>query len=132
MLKKTIEYEDYNGMTRKEDFYFNLTKAEIVEMELSTAGGFAEMVQRIVDAQDAPSIIRVFKDLIFRAFGEKSPDGKRIVKSRELSEAFAQTNAYSELFMELVTDAEAAAKFVKGIMPQDMVTESIPLPANNN
>ena len=117
MLKKKITYTDYNGTERTEDFYFNLTKAEIMEMELGTSGGLAEMIQRIVDAQDAPSIIKVFKDLILKAYGEKSPDGKRFVKSKELSEAFSQTEAYSQLFMELATDADAAAEFVNGIMP---------------
>ena len=123
MLKKTITYTDYNGVQRTENFYFNLTKAEITEMELSTAGGLAEMIQRIVDAQDAPSIIKVFKDLILKAYGEKTADGKRFVKSEEISSAFSQTEAYSILFMELATDAEAAAAFVNGIVPADMQGE---------
>lgn len=117
MLKKKITYTDYNGTERTEDFYFNLTKAEIMEMELGTSGGLAEMIQRIVDAQDAPSIIKVFKDLILKAYGEKSPDGKRFIKSKEISESFSQTEAYSQLFMELATDSVAAAEFVNGIMP---------------
>ena len=117
MLKKTMEYTDYNGVSRKEDFYFNLTKAEIAEMEMSTAGGLAEMIQRVVDAQDAPAIIKIFKELILKAYGVKSPDGKRFIKSKELSDEFCQTEAYSELFMELATDADAAAKFVNGIVP---------------
>lgn len=119
MLKKTIEFEDYNGLKRKEDHYFNLSKAEIMEMELSTTGGFAEMIQKIVDAQDTPAIVKVFKDLILKAYGEKSPDGRQFIKSPELSQAFAQTEAYSELFMELATDADAAAAFINGIVPVD-------------
>ena len=118
MLKKKITYTDYNGVERSEDFYFNLSKAELMEMEMGTAGGFAEMLKRIVDAQDAASIIKVFKELVLKAYGEKSDDGKRFVKSKELSEAFSQTEAYSMLFMELATDADAAAKFVNGIMPE--------------
>ena len=117
MLKKTITYNDYNGNERTEDFYFNLTKAEIMEMELGTTGGLAEMLTRIVAAQDAPAIIKVFKDLVLKAYGEKSPDGKRFIKSEELSTAFSQTEAYSQLFMELATDADEAAKFVNGIVP---------------
>lgn len=117
MLKKTITYPDYNGLDRTEDFYFNLTKAEIMEMELSTTGGLSEMISRIVAAKDAPAIIKVFKELILKAYGQKSPDGKRFVKSAELSEEFAQTEAYSILFMELATDADAAAKFVNAIVP---------------
>ena len=117
MLKKTIEFVDYNGVERKEDFYFNLTKAEIMEMELSTSGGLAEMIQRIVKAQDAPAIIKIFKELVLKAYGEKSPDGKRFIKSEEISTAFSQTEAYSQIFMELATDSDAAAAFVNGIVP---------------
>ena len=117
MLKKTITYVDYNGTERKEDFYFNLSKAEIMEMEMGTTGGMVEMINRIVAAQDAPAIIDVFKKMILKAYGEKSADGKRFIKSKEISEAFSQTEAYSQLFMELATDADAAAKFVNGIVP---------------
>ena len=117
MLKKTITYVDYNGTERKEDFYFNLSKAEIMEMEMGTTGGMVEMINRIVAAQDAPAIIDVFKKMILKAYGEKSADGKRFIKSKEISEAFSQTEAYSQLFMELATDADAASKFVNGIVP---------------
>lgn len=119
MLKKTIKYTDYNGVERNEDFYFNLTKAEITEMELSTTGGLAEMINRIVAAQDTPGIVKVFKQVILQAYGQKSPDGKRFIKSEQLSEEFAQTEAYSILFMELATDAEKAAAFINGIVPQN-------------
>lgn len=124
MLKKTIPYTDYNGNQREEDYYFNLSKAEIMEMELSTAGGLAEMIQNVVKAQDGPSIMKIFKDIILKAYGEKSPDGKRFIKSEELSTAFSQTEAYSVLFMELVTDADAAAKFINGIIPADVAKEA--------
>ena len=117
MLKKTITYTDYNGAERTEDFYFNLSKAEVMEMEMSTSGGLAEMITRIVAEQDAPAIIKIFKELVLKAYGQKSPDGKRFIKSEEMSIAFSQTEAYSKLFMELATDADAAAKFVNGIIP---------------
>ena len=117
MLKKTITYNDYNGTERTEDFYFNLTKAEIMEMEMSTTGGLAEMITKIVATKDAPAIIKIFKELILKAYGEKSPDGKRFIKSEEISTAFSQTEAYSQLFMELATDADAASTFVNGIVP---------------
>ena len=119
MLKKTIKYTDYNGVERTEDFWFNLSKAEIMEMELSTTGGLAELIQKIVKEQDAPAIIKILKDLILKAYGEKSPDGKRFIKSDEIAVAFSQTEAYSNLFMELATDADVAAKFVNGIIPAD-------------
>lgn len=124
MLKKTIKFEDYNGVERTEDFYFNLSKAEIMEMEMSTAGGLAEMITKIVATQDQPAIIKIFKDLILKAYGEKSPDGKQFLKEdengRPLYNKFKQTEAYSILFMELATDSDAASKFVNGIVPADM------------
>lgn len=125
MLKKTVTYTDYNGITRTEDFYFNLTKAEIAEMEMSTAGGYAEMLNKIVAAQDAPSLIKIWKELLLKAYGEKSLDGKRFIKSEEISTAFSQTEAYSILFMEFATDADSAAKFVNGIMPADLQQTSV-------
>lgn len=128
MLKKTITYTDYNGTERKEDFYFNLSKAEVMEMEMSTSGGLAQMINKIIETQDSPAIIKIFKDLILKAYGEKSPDGKRFIKSAELSEAFAQTEAYSNLFMELATDADAAAKFVNGITPVEIPADQVQLP----
>lgn len=120
MLKKTMTYTDYNGNQRTEDFYFNLTKAEILEMEMTTTGGLAEMIQRIVAAQDIPAIVKIFKELVLKAYGQKSPDGKRFIKSAELTEEFAQTEAYSDLFMELSTDAEKAQQFINGIVPADI------------
>lgn len=132
MLKKTIEYTDYNDVKRKEDFYFNLTKAEIMEMELSTTGGLAEMIQKIIDTQDTPQIIKIFKELVLKAYGEKSADGKRFIKNDEIRDRFAQTEAYSELFMELATDANAAAAFVNGIVPKDLEVPQDKLPASVN
>ena len=128
MLKKTITYPDYNGGSRTEDFYFNLTQAEVTEMELSVDGGLVEMINRIVAAQDGKQIIATFKDIILRAYGEKSPDGKRFIKSQELRDAFAQTEAYSILFMELATNADAAAAFVNGIVPAQTAAPAV-LPA---
>ena len=125
MLKKTIEYTDFNGVERKEEFYFNLSKAEIMEMEMSKKGGLTEEIQRITAAQDAPAIIQVFKDLLLKAYGVKSPDGRRFIKSQELRDDFEQTEAYSIMFMELATDADAAAKFINGIVPPDMSQKAI-------
>lgn len=125
MLKLTRTYTDYNGVSRTEDFYFNLTQAEITEMELSVDGGLVEMINRIVAAKDGKQIIALFKDLILKAYGEKSPDGKRFIKNQELRDAFAQTEAYSDLFMELATDAKASADFVNGIIPAQK-SENLP------
>ena len=129
MLKKTIPYKDYNGVERIEDFYFNLSKAEAMEMELSITGGLTEMIRKIVAAQDTPTIIATFKQIILKAYGEKSADGRRFIKSEELSKAFSETEAYSILYMELATDANAAAEFVNGIVPKDVDAPAAQQPA---
>lgn len=125
MLKLTRTYIDFNGVSRTEDFYFNLTQAEVTEMEMSVDGGLVEMINRIVAAKDGKQIIALFKDIVLRAYGEKSPDGRKFIKNQEVRDGFAQTQAYSDLFMELATDAEKAAKFVEGIIP----AEKMPAPA---
>lgn len=123
MLKKTINFTDFNGNERTEDFYFNFTKAELTEMELTTDGGLSNMVQQIISAQDGPSIIKIFKKLVLDSYGVKSPDGKRFIKNQEIRDAFEQTEAYSVLFMELATDDKAAAEFVNGIIPQELAAQ---------
>jgi len=120
MLKKSITYTDFNDVSRTEDFYFNLSQAELAEMELSTRGGFASYLQRIAESEDGKAIIENFKYILFKAYGKKSDDGKRFVKSKELSEEFEQTEAYSVLFMSLVTDADEASKFVNALMPKEL------------
>ncbi len=117
MLRLSRTYIDFNNMSRTEDFYFNLTEAEVTEMELSVDGGLVEMINRITAAKDGKQIIALFKDIVLRAYGEKSADGRRFIKSQEIRDAFAQTQAYSDLFMELATDAKKAAEFVNGIVP---------------
>lgn len=117
MLKKTITYTDYNGEERKEDFYFNLNRAEVIEMEIGTAGGYAEMLKRIVETRDGAQIMKVFKTLILKSYGIKSPDGKQFQKSEEITKAFEQSEAYSELFVSLCTNAEEAVKFINGVLP---------------
>ena len=122
MLKKTIKYTDYDGNEREEDFYFNLSKAEVTEMELSKEGGMSEYIKKISAAQNAPELIKLFKEIITKSYGEKSLDGKRFIKNKELTEAFTQTEAYSELFVELASNADEAVKFINGIMPKNMKT----------
>lgn len=123
MKKITITYTDYNDNERTEDFYFNLTKAEIAEMQLSTSGGLAEMIQNIISTQDVPAIIKIFKELIFKSYGVKSPDGREFIKSEELSRKFSQTEAYSQLYMGMIQDPDKAADFVNGIIPKDLAAQ---------
>ena len=132
MLKKRIKYVDFDGNKREEDFFFHLMESEIAEMELSTAGGFTESIQRIIQSQDVPEIIRQFKTVILKSYGVKSPDGKRLIKNDALSEEFSQTNAYSKLFMELATDDEAASAFINGIVPEELKADESKLSVLTN
>ena len=124
MLGKEITYTDYNDVERKETFFFNLSKAELAEMQLGTTGGWGEMMEKIISAQDTPSLVSAFKDIILKSYGEKSPDGKQFIKSEELSKAFSQTEAYSNLFMELISDDKKAAEFINGIIPAEFAAQT--------
>lgn len=129
MYKKTINYTDYDGNQRTEDFYFNLNQTELKEMELSTAGGFAAKVDRIVAALDMPEIYAAFKEIVFRAYGEKSADGKYFEKSEALSVRFSHTEAYNVLMEEITSSADAAAAFINGVIPQPAPNDPVPAPA---
>lgn len=120
MLKKNIKYVDYDGNDRAEDFYFNLNKAEVIELQLGTVGGLTKTLEKIVQEKDTSRIIEYFKTIILKAYGEKSADGRRFIKSQELRDAFEQTEAYSELFMELASDAKMAAEFINGVLPKEV------------
>lgn len=120
MITKEITFTDYNGQERKEKYQFNFTKAELTEMELSVNGGLSAMMERIKETDDRPELMRIFKDLILKAYGIKSADGKRFIKSEELRTKFSQTEAYSELYMELVTDTNAAITFFNGLIPSNL------------
>ena len=130
MLTKKITYKDFNGTERTEYFMFHLMESEIAEMELSTAGGFAESLERIVQTQNVPEIIKEFKKIILKSYGVRSPDGKRFIKNEKLTEEFSQTNAYSKLFMELATDDKAASAFINGIVPDEMKVEDVEIAAD--
>ena len=125
MLVKTITYTDYNGNERTEDFYFNLTKAELINMELSVEEGYTELLKKIVREKSAPKLSEYFQKLIKSAYGVKSPDGRRFMKSDEITREFTETEAYSILYTELIMDDKAAAAFVNGIMPKDIENVSL-------
>jgi hypothetical protein len=124
VLKKTITYEDFNGETVSEDFFFHLSKAELVELELSHEGGLSESLKRIVDAEDGKGIIQEFKNIILTAYGKRSDDGRRFIKNQAMREEFESTEAYSALFIELVTNTDAAIEFVNGVIPAGMAEEA--------
>lgn len=123
MLKKTIKYTDFNDDTLTEDFYFNLTKAEIVEMNVSEKGGLEEYMKIVVASDDNSEILRIFKEIIKKSYGKKSPDGKRFQKDPEFFQEFEESGAYSELIMEMFQDAAAGAGFIRGIMPKDLADQ---------
>lgn len=120
MLEKVIKYEDFDGNKREETAYFHLSKPELIEMQVSEAGGLEKVIKKITEEQDNKKLIALFKDLIVKSYGEKSLDGKRFVKKQELTDAFIQSEAYSELFMELATDSDKASEFIMGILPKDL------------
>lgn len=135
MIKKTITYTDYNGLERTESFHFNLSKAEVLDWETSISGGLSEFIKKVSNTQDGPALMELFKKLITKSYGEKSADGKRFMKidpitGRPLYEAFTETEAFSQLYMELATNAEKAAEFVNGILPANMDNKSLPAATN--
>lgn len=123
MYKKTSTFIDFNGVERTVDLYFNLSKTELAEMELTTTGGLGDYLNKIIASQDTVAIMKMFKDLILKSYGERDPDGIHFHKSPEISKAFTETPAYDQLFMELL-DAEKASEFVKGIIPKDIADEA--------
>lgn len=123
MIKKTIEYTDYNGKVRKEGFYFNLSKAELIEMDYSQNGGLDRLLNRIIETDDSAKQMAIFKDIIQKSYGVKSLDGKQFVKNPQVLSEFVQSEAYVNLFMELCTDANAAAEFIRGVVPADIASQ---------
>lgn len=127
MIKKTVTYTDFNGNERTEDFYFNLTQVELAELDLGVSGvsgGLLGLLKKIVREKDQRQIVEYFKKIVLMAYGEKSVDGRRFVKSDEIRNGFAPTEAYSKIFMELAGDADKAANFINGIMPKEVVDEA--------
>ena len=117
MIKKTLNYKDYDGNQRKKEAYFNLSEVEVLEMEMTLPGGMKSYFEKIIEERDPKRMWEIFTDIIRKSYGEKSIDGDRFHKSPELSEAFMQTEAYTVLMKELLTDAKAAAAFMNGIIP---------------
>lgn len=124
MLKKTVTYKDFNGIERTEDFYFNMTKAECVDLSFSKEGGLDQFLSKVIKANNTPEIMKLFKDFVLMAYGEKSDDGRRFMKTPEIKQAFSETEAYSVIFMELVQDANAAAEFVNNVIPAELLEQA--------
>lgn len=120
MFKKVVKYIDFNGTDRTEEFLFHFNQAELMEMELSAEGGFSARVKAIVDANSKPALIKIMKKFVLDAYGVKSEDGRRFMKSEEIRRSFEENPAYSKIFMELATDDKAAADFINGVTPDDM------------
>lgn len=117
MLKKTVTYTNFDGETVTDIVRFNLTKAELLEMEITTKDGWTNYVKRIVEAENQAEIFKVYKDLVLKAYGVMSEDGRHFIKKPELAEEFSHTEAFSELFMEVFQDADKASAFMEGMLP---------------
>jgi len=117
MYKKTITYTDYNDVEQTEDFYFNLNKAELIKIQLANNGTLQAKLERLINTRETSEIAQIFQDIIDMSYGVKSDDGKRFIKNQEVLDAFKQTEAYSELFVELTSNADAAIEFITGIIP---------------
>jgi len=143
MLKREITFEDFNGEKVTETLWFHLSKSEMIEMDANHEGGLEATIKRIMKTNDRQGLVREFQNLLLLAYGQKSEDGRKFIKSDALREEFKQTAAYDAMFMELATDDKAAANFMKGILPKDMAAEvarldnetptapNLPLPAPN-
>lgn len=123
MFVHTIDYTDFNGNPKSKTLYFNLTKAELTELEMSEKDGFAEYFQRLADEKDNKKILEIFKNIVKMAYGRKSPDGERFIKNEEEYVAFTETEAYSEFLMKMFTDPEFGAEFVYGAIPKGLADE---------
>lgn len=132
MFKVTEKYTDYNGIERTEDFYFNLTKAELTKMQLSEDGGMVNMLQTLINKKDIKQMIKVFDMIIDSSYGVKSPDGRKFIKNDEVLEDFKGTEAYSQIFTRFATDDKFAAEFVNNIIPKDIAEEAKKIAAEND
>lgn len=121
MYVKSITYTDYNNVERTEDFYFHLTEAEVLEwLTTNTEATIDEVLDNMKKKNNIRGLLDSAKDLIYRAYGEKSVDGRRFIKTPEVKANFMETEAYSKLFMELSTDPKAASEFVNSIIPSSL------------
>lgn len=123
MRIETIEYVDFNNETRTEDFYFNLTDAETMMLQLGEDGGLSEKIHRVIERKDIPTIMELFEKFVDISYGIKSPDGREFVKSEEITRSFKQTNAYSKLFIRLCTEKGFAEDFFNSIIPTDSLQD---------
>lgn len=124
MIKKTITFTDYNGVERTEDHWFNLTETELMRLQMSAKGGLDTILKGLIASQDGAAIIATIEDIVQKAYGVRGLDGRQFIKNENVLNEFTQTEAYSQLIMELVTNADEAAKFVKGIMPAKIQAEA--------
>jgi hypothetical protein len=120
MIKKTITYTDFDGNERTEDFYFHLTEQELADWEFSVDGGLSGVLSKIVNSHDDVKLVQIFKDLLIRSYGEKTPDGRGFIKTKEVLNNFIYTQAFSDIYMELATDDKKASEFINGIIPNSL------------
>lgn len=124
MKKMTIKYTDFNGVEREEDFWFNLTEAEIMDMNLSKKGGLEAVIKQIINTQDVPALAELFKSIINKSYGIKSPDGRNFVKSEKILADFVSTQAYSNMYMMLITNTDKATEFINGVVGEQIAAKA--------
>lgn len=120
MIKWPITYVDYNGNTVTENFYFHLNKAELLKMQFNANGGYSQFIERVTNQRDLKALGDEFENIVLSAYGEKSDDGRTFRKNDTIRDNFKYSEAYSELFMELITDSDKAVSFIKGVLPKDL------------
>lgn len=131
MLKKSIKYVDFNGDEQTDECYFNLSKSELTQMEISEKGGFENYIQKIIEEKDNRKIYALFKEIVLSSYGEKSSDGRSFVKKKmvdgqliNLRDEFEQTMAFDTLMMELISGGEkTVADFINGLLPNELQAE---------
>jgi hypothetical protein len=120
MLTKTIKATDFDGKEYEETLYFNLTESELMELELGTEGGFTKMLQNSMNKNNVPALMKAFKEILLKSYGEKSADGRRFIKSDKITEDFLNSASYDAIYMELITNADAASAFINGVVPKKL------------
>ena len=123
MLKKTVTYENFNGEQVTKDLYFNLTKKELIDLQVSKDGGLDAYIKKITEEEDKKAMIQLLDSIILAAYGQKSEDGERFIKNKELIDAFVSSMAYDTLIDELFTVEGASLQFMMGLLPKDITSQ---------
>ena len=127
MIKETLTYVDYNGVERTEDFYFHLSKAEILDIETTMPNGsIEEWANSIFATREYDKLWKLFSNLVKQSYGIKSADGRRFMKSEEISKEFSETEAYPVLIEKFLTEPDFASNFFNSLVTNVEKTSAAP------